>query len=109
MDAVVLILSDARGVYIPRDFLTDNHNEIVWKHCEAWGLTEANKDFWIEATDPTYENYWEDWEWILNNAKYTTEEGDVYRLCQDGDLWALCYDKMTNEEKENFGMEVERV
>lgn len=107
MDAVVLILSDARGIYIPRDFLTDNQNVVVWKHCEAWGLTEANIEFWIEATDPAYEHYWEAWEWILNNAKYTTEEGDAYHLCQDGDLWALCYDKMTNEEKENFGMEVD--
>jgi hypothetical protein len=96
MDAVVLILSDARGIYIPRDFLTDNRNDIVWKHCESWGLTEANKDFWIEATDPTYEHYWEDWDWILSNAKYTTEEGEVY-LCQD--LWALCTTRCPTKRK----------
>ena len=37
MDAVVLILSDARGVYIPRDFLTDNQNEIVSKQTKTSG------------------------------------------------------------------------
>lgn len=105
MDAVVLILSDARGIYIPRDFLTDNQNEIAWDHCRAWGLTEENKDFWIEATDPTYEHYWEDWDWILANAKYVADNGDVYYLYQDGDLWGLCYNKMTPEEKRNFDME----
>jgi len=109
MDAVVLILSDARGIYIPRDFLTDNQNEIVWKHCEAWGLTKENFDRWREAVNPNDDYYWEAWDWILSNAKYTTEEGDVYHLYQDGDLWGLCYDKMTDEEKENFGMEVDNV
>jgi hypothetical protein len=109
MDAVVLILSDARGVYIPRDFLTDNQNQIVWEHCAAWGLTGENVNRWHMAAQPESEFYWEDWDWILSNAKYTTKEGDVYHLYQDGDLWALCYDKMTDEEKENFGMEVDNV
>lgn len=107
MDAVNLILSDARGIYIPRNFLTDNQNQIAWEHCKAWGLTESNSLHWIMAADPDREFYWEDWEWILNNAKYTDKEGNGYYLYQDGDLWGLCYDKMTNEEKETFGMEVE--
>jgi len=107
MDAVNLILSDARRIYIPRDFLTDNQNQIAWKHCAAWGLTKLNSLHWIMATDPDSGFYWEDWDWILNNAKYTDKEGNVYRLYQDGDLWGLCYDKMTDEEKKNFGMEVE--
>ncbi len=88
-----------------RDFLTDAQNEIAWDHCNAWGLTEENKSFWIDAANPESENYWEDWEWILNNAKYTDKDGSVYYLHQDGDLWGLCYERMTDEEKRNFEME----
>jgi hypothetical protein len=105
MDAVVLILSDARGVYIPRDFLTDDQNDIAWDHCKAWGLTEENAQYWTCAADPDSEFYWEDWDWILANAKYVSKEGGVYYLYQDGDLWGLCYNKMTPEEKRNFDME----
>lgn len=105
MDAVIHILSSARGVFIPRDFLTDDLCNIAEDHCTAWGLTTDNKDWWECAIDPYRDDYWECWDWILNNAKYTTSEGDIYRLHQDGDLWGICYEKMTDEEKENFGFD----
>lgn len=102
MDAVIHILSDARGTNIPRDFLIDDLGNIAEDHCTAWGLTSDNSDWWKDAADPSSEHYWESWEWILNNAKYTTPEGDIYRLYQDGDLWGICYEKMTEEEEKNF-------
>lgn len=103
---VVLILSDARGIYIPRDFLTDNYNEIAKSRCEAWGLNESNKDHWMDAVNPDSEWYWEAWDWILDNARYIEEEtGKVFTLYQDGDLWAICYDHMTDEENCNFGFD----
>lgn len=105
MDAVVYMLSDQRGIYIPRDFLTDQDNEIAIEHCAAWGLTDENREQWQDAADPESEYYWDSWDWILNNAKYVTESGDVYYLYQEGDLWGLCYDRMTADEKSNFGME----
>lgn len=101
-NAVNLVLSDSRGIYIPRDFLTDNYNEIAIEHCKAWGLTEENKEYWIEATNPESEFYWDAWQWILENAKYTCDNGDVFILHQDGDLWGLCLDRMTDEEKWNL-------
>lgn len=102
MDAIVLLLSDARGIYIPRDFLTDDQNEIAWDHCEAWGLNKSNKDWWIEATNPDDQYYWEAWDWVLAHAKYTDKDGSVYQLWQDGDLFGLCDDKMTDEERSRF-------
>lgn len=102
MNAIELILSDSRGVYIPRDFICNDYNEIDADHCAAWGLTEENKEHWICAANPEDEWYWEAWSWILDNAKYTDENGNVYRLWQDGDLWAYCFEKMTSEEQ-NFG------
>ncbi len=105
MNAVVHILSDSRGTYIPRDFITDSYNEIAEDHCKAWGLNEGNKEDWQDCLDPDSEFYWESWDWILNNAKFVTESGDVYTLYQDGDLWGICYDKMSDEEKKNFGFD----
>lgn len=102
MKSIVHILSDARGIYIPRDFLTDNYNEIAESHCVAWGLTEDNKQNWLNATDPDSEFYWDDWEWILNNAKFIDEDGSIYKLYQDGDLWGICYEKLTDDEKLSF-------
>lgn len=105
MENVVLILSDARGIFIPRDFLTDNYNEIAVDHCTAWGLTEENREHWQAAVDPESEYYWEAWDWVLSNAEYRHVDGRVFRLHQDGDLWGICYEHMTCEEKQNFGFE----
>lgn len=105
MEAVICILSSARGIFIPRDFLTDSYNDVNKKHCEAWGLTEENKPYWKGATDTDNDDYWECWNWVLDNAEYRTEDGDVYQLHQDCDLWVICFEKMTDEEKENFGFD----
>lgn len=105
LNAVTLILSDARGIYIPRDFVCDDFNEIATEHCAKWGLTDANREYWESAADPDDEGYWDDWHWILDNAVFTDDDGNKYRLHQDGDLWGLCYERMTGEEKSNFGFE----
>lgn len=105
--AVMLLLDSARGVYIPRDFLTDNDNVPNWDHCEKWGLTQANQVQWLPACNPDHEWYWEAWDWVLNNAEFTCENGHKFKLLQDGDLWAYCYDQMSLEEKVNFGFDVE--
>lgn len=102
-DAVTLILSDARGVYIPRDFVTDSYNEVAVDHCKAWQINPEDAE--ILASGPDHEYYWETWDDVLSNAHYVDEEGNKYFLNQDGDLWALCYDRMTDEEKLNFGMD----
>ena len=106
MNAVILILSDARGIYIPRDFVTDNYNEIACDHCLAWGL---DPDSWCVTTcaNPEADGYWDAWDEILNNARYVDANGDVFTLYQEGDLWGLCVDRMTDEEKSNFGFDVE--
>lgn len=105
MNAVLLILCDSRGIYIPRDFICDDYNEIALEHCAAWGLTKDNAKQWKDAANPKSDFYWDSWEWILNNAEFTAENGDKYRLHQDGNLWGICYDKMTGEEKRNFEFE----
>jgi len=94
MSGIQLLLSDARGIYIPRDFVT-GFDLTGWK-----GIPEdAVKD----CENPENEYYWDSWEMILNNATYTDKNGNVWRLIQDGDLWVYCFELMTDEEKSNFG------
>lgn len=105
MEAVIHIISEARGMYIPRDFISDESGVVDEDHCLSWGLTTDNSSCWEAAIAPCLGHYWDCWSWIINNAEYTTPEGDIYRLHQDGDLWAVCYEKMTMGEKENFGFD----
>lgn len=108
IDSCILLLSDARGIYIPRDFAQD------FRFAGMDGLTEESpnvvkgcspEDVETCRKGPDEEWYWEAWDSILNNAEWTDEEGNRYTLHQDGDLWALCSELMTKEEKENFGFD----
>lgn len=98
MQAIELLLSDARGVYIPRDF-------VEGFDLKKWGL---DPDGWeVESLyDPENYSYWDAWDQILSNAEYH-KDGHVWRLHQDGDLWAVCYELMTDEEKTNFGWDAD--
>lgn len=59
LSAVTLILSDARGVYIPRDFVTDEYNEVAKDHCKAWGINLD--DALLLALGPETDFYWDFW------------------------------------------------
>jgi len=89
INAVNLILSDSRGIYIPRDFLTDNYNNEATEHCKAWGLTEENKEQWIDCVDPENEFYWESWDELLDKCILVDSKGNEFTLYQNDDLWAI--------------------
>jgi hypothetical protein len=97
MKNVTLLLSDSRGVYIPRDFV-NGFDLTKWS-----GINDSDVE---TCQNPENEWYWDAWISILDNAKFVADDGRVFTLHQDGDLWALCYDSMTDEEKTNFGFEV---
>lgn len=98
MDAINLLLSDNRGIYIPRDFVTD------FDLTKFHGISSEDIE---TCKNPDDDWYWEAWDSILNNASYTDDEGNEYTLHQDGDLWLICFELMTDEEKQNFGFDVE--
>lgn len=95
ISSVELLLSDARGVYIPRDFATGFD-------MAAWHVKPDDAEI---LANPDHEWYWEAWNDVLNYAYYIDNEGNKYHLMQDGDLWAYCYELMTDKEKHNFGFE----
>ena len=92
MSGIELLLSDNRGVYIPRDFADFGGN---------WDGVSA-EDIEILQAGPDHADYWEAWSAIERDASYTDEKGNVWRLYQDGDLFAYCEPLMTDEEYYNF-------
>lgn len=96
MANVHLLLDGCRGQFIPRDFVTD-FDLSRWQGVSDWAREQC--------ADPNNEGYWDAWQDILDNAVHTAPDGRRFTLHQDGDLWALCYDTMTAEEKSNFGFE----
>lgn len=99
MEAVILFSDSARGVYIPQHFATN---------CDRAKLRNiSDSDLQILADgEIERDDYWKIWSDVLDSAEFVSDSGDVYTLWQDGDLWALCFDRMTDEEKENFGFEI---
>ena len=86
-----LLLDGNRGAYIPRDFamfIQDMDN-----------VTEEDKQ--ILSAGPDHQWYWETWDDVLGKAS-SNINGKIWRLYQDGDLWAYCEELMTDEEYEDF-------
>lgn len=105
LPAIALLLDGCRGVYIPQKFC-QNFDLSKWQNIDSEDveiiLTENGEG---EIQSPyDIELYWDAWQAILDNATFT-ENGYTWRLSQDGDLWAYCYELMTNEERRNFGMD----
>ena len=94
MSGIEILLSDHHGIHIPRIFVED---------FGGWGVSHEDV---VDLADPEKEFYWETWEAVLQYAKHTDSKGNVWRLCQDGDLFAYCEELMTDEEYKNlFGEE----
>lgn len=77
-----LLIRDANGIYIPQ------------LYCQQ--LTEDDAaDCGIEWADvvccqsgPDQETYWESWQAILDSTEWV-EDGETWRLYQNGDLWMV--------------------
>lgn len=90
--SITLLLSDARGGYIPRDFVTSFD-------VGDWNVSAENAAI---CENPEHEQYWDAWDEILGTAYYKDNNDNIFRLHQDGDLWAYCIEKMTLEEQHNL-------
>lgn len=88
-ETLILLLCDARGIYIPRDFYEGfDFGE--------WGLDIKN---FSDLSDPDKELYWDAWDEVLDGAEHHDRWGNIWRLYQDGDLWAVRDDHDWGEEQ----------
>lgn len=80
---IILLLSDARGVYIPRDFARCIKRDAVTNvSAEDWEALEC-------GPTPENESYWDTWDAVCNNAVITDEGGQNWFVHQDGDCWLI--------------------
>lgn len=77
----VLFADSSRGVYIPKHFA----DSVV--RSKVSGIDLADLD--TLQGDMESDSYWDAWTHVLDNATVTDDDGTVYRLYQDGDLWLV--------------------
>lgn len=97
METVILFCDSASGVYIPQRFA----DEVMPQYLQGVSQDQLN-----ELADPEGEWYWDTWDTILNNAEVVdlkTDQTFILHQSEQGDLWLLDLDNMTEVEKENFG------
>lgn len=90
---MMLWLSDARGVYIPRDFaqsFADRVNSVAGVDDEQWAILELGPDYQDAGNMTVYnELYWDVWTEVCDSAIVTNNHGVKFRIYQDGDCWLI--------------------
>lgn len=101
MQAMILLLDSNRGVYIPQHFAQDE------QLTAEFGFAADDPDITLLKAEDSLDNewYWEAWNNVLEKAK--SEKG--YTLHQDGDLWAVHLDRMSNDEYQHMFCEMKPV
>lgn|ERR1044072_2786303 len=75
-----LLITDSVGVYLPQRFAESiQHNAVKGVSDEDWKVL---------LSGPTHEHYWDAWADVCDNASIE-EDGVLYHLHQDGDLWLV--------------------
>ena len=93
MESIACLVNGAHGIYVPQAFVEAyTHN--------VWGIADADAE--ILRAGPDHELYWETWDSVLQSARYTSDDGRIYSLYQDGDLFAIAYDALTDDEYRDF-------
>lgn len=95
---IIHFIDSNRGVYIPQSFM-----QMIDK--QYWQPI-THQDEKILLAGPDIDNsaeYWETWTKFIDGGQFITDQdGDEWRLHQDGDVFLMCFEKMTDEEKQNF-------
>jgi hypothetical protein len=95
MSGMFLLMDSNSGIYIPKVF--------SWNFdMQKW---HVNKSVAEKLSDVNSDDYWETWDYVLSSAYYLDDNGNKWELWQDADLWAVCYDLLTEEEKASFGFD----
>lgn len=77
-----LLLSDSHGIYIPQLYCQTLSEEEAEESGISW------EDVLLCQQGPEEELYWEAWQQICDAAEWE-EDGEMWRLLQNGDLWQV--------------------
>jgi len=91
---MTLILSDARGQYIPRDFTSTVARErVTGVSDEDWAILESG---------PDNELYWDAWQEVEQDARITDDNGNTYFIWNDSDCWLVPTGWEWSDEEDTF-------
>ena len=97
MEKIKLLCDSHHGMYVPSIWCSNTDN--------IWNINSKDWEYLSDHNNLEDENYWDVWNDTLSNASYTDDNGVVWTLHQDGDLFAVAYDEMTEDEKDSlFGV-----
>lgn len=93
MGNIECLVDGAHGSYVPQVFA---------ETCtpSAWGVTGADVETLLAG--PDHPDYWEVWDDVLLYAQYPADDGRTFTLHQDGDLFAVAVDALTDDEYAAF-------
>jgi len=92
MTGFKILLSDSNGVYIPKMFVNGFEG---WKN-----ITDQDIEILNEGIDGNL--YWDTWDNVIQKTEYVDEEGHIWHLYQDGDLFAVCHELVDEAREERF-------
>lgn len=97
MSGVKLIIDGCVGWHMPSVFVEKFD-------LEMWNMGKLDLCEIIDIlSDREHEYYNEMWVDVIDNLTFTDENNNNWSLYQDDNLFAICYELMTEEEKESFG------
>ena len=97
MQNVECIIDSRHGVFVPMLFARTVNRALVS------GVSSETLDYLAKEESLEDDWFWEEWDSVLNNARIT-HNGKIYHLHQDGDLFAIAWDKLTEDESEALGL-----
>ena len=97
MQNVECIIDGQHGVYVPMVFAQTVNRALLS------GVAAETLDYLAKEESVGDDGFWEEWDSVLNNARIT-HNGKIYHLQQDGDLFAIAWDNLTDEEMVSFGL-----
>ena len=98
MQNIECIVDSRHGVFVPMVFAQTVNRSLLS------GVSGETLDYLAKEESVEDVDFWDVWDSVLNNARIT-HNGKIYHLHQDGDLFAIDWDNLTEDESEAFGLE----
>ena len=98
MKNIKCVVDGRHGVFVPQWFAQTVNRELLS------GVTAETLDYLAKEESVEDVDFWDAWDSVLNNARIT-HNGKIYHLHHDGDLFAIDWDNLTEEESAALGLE----
>ena len=98
MQNIECIVDSLHGVFVPMVFAQTVNRALLS------GVSEETLDYLAKKESVKDDWFWEEWDSVLNNARIA-HNGKIYHLHQDGDLFVIDWDNLTEDESKAFDLE----